>query len=66
MSNLPSIDSEKVARDLAAKLADKEFELSSMKTLAEALLTERDTARQERDTAINQLNQRQGGDSSAA
>lgn len=42
MSTLPEINSETVARDLAAKLADKEFELSSMKTLAEALLTERD------------------------
>lgn len=44
MSILPEINPEKVARDLSAKLADKEFELSSMKTLAEALLEERDQA----------------------
>lgn len=53
MSTLPNIDSEKVARDLSAKLADKEFELSSMKTLAEALLAER-------DQLANQLAELQG------
>lgn len=57
MSNLPTIDSELIARDLSAKLANKEFELSSMKTLAEALLGERDSYKAQLDEAHQRISQ---------
>lgn len=56
-NNLPAIDAEKVARNLSAKLGEKEYELSSMKTLAEALLGERDSYKAQLDEALQRLSQ---------
>lgn len=56
-NNLPSIDAEKVARSLSAKLADKEYELISMRTLAEALLGERDEYKSQLEEAQRRLSQ---------
>lgn len=54
-SNLPTIDTEKVARYLSTKLADKEYELITMRTLAEALLEERDTYKAQLEEASQRL-----------
>lgn len=56
-NNLPSIDTDKVARALSAKLADKEYELVSMRTLAEALLGERDDYKAQLDEARQRISQ---------
>lgn len=51
MSELPVVDSTKVAKKLLSSASDYMYQVAQLEVLAEALKIERDTARNERDIA---------------